>query len=278
MITDLQDIKRSKKYEGLYVKADTTGYILYDVIMATVKQWIGQSCLDLHDSRGNRLIIKDISMGSRLEYAKKIQVSQVTAGNNVLVFDCVPIVNRCIEIQLGGNTNVLIGNGSFQQSFIKATEGDIEIKKDFMFSLDVDLYCNNYHYIYDVEAAMPYQRKSIFIGEHVWAGWGAKFIGGTRIGNGSIIGAQSVVAGKISNNVTVAGNPAKILKKDVFWAITNKRDQITFDQLENTMYFDLPDKMQDVPEAYRQKTVDLPLKESQITEKTPEINGNESSL
>ncbi len=273
---NLPDIKRSKKYEGLYVKADTAGYILYDLIMATVKEWIGQSYLDLYDSKGNRVIIHNLKMGARLEYAKKIQISQVTAGNNVLVFDCIPVVNRSIEIQLGGNTNVCIKNGSFQQSFIKATEGDIEIKKDFMFALNVDIHCNNYHYLYDVETALPSKRKSVVIGEHVWAGWGAKFIGGTTIGDGSIIGAQSVVAGKIPNNVTVAGNPAKILKKDVFLAITNKRDQITFDQLENTKYFDLPDKMQDVPEAYRQKTIDLPLKESKNMTKLTDKGENES--
>lgn len=39
----------------------------------------------------------------------------------------------------------------------------------------------------------------------------------SEIGDGSIIGANSVVTKKFPNNCVVAGNPAKLLRKDVAW-------------------------------------------------------------
>lgn len=41
---------------------------------------------------------------------------------------------------------------------------------------------------------------------------------GTQIDSGSIIGAKAVVAGKrVAHNTVWAGNPAKLVAKDVFW-------------------------------------------------------------
>ena len=52
----------------------------------------------------------------------------------------------------------------------------------------------------------------MWIGQHVY------FLKGTQIGSGSIIGAKSLVAGKkIKSNTIYAGNPAKLIRKDVFY-------------------------------------------------------------
>ena len=45
---------------------------------------------------------------------------------------------------------------------------------------------------------------------------------GTSIGDGSIIGARSVVKKAFPNNCSIAGNPAKIVRKNVAWG----REQI----------------------------------------------------
>lgn len=52
------------------------------------------------------------------------------------------------------------------------------------------------------------QRKTI-IGNNVFIGWGATILGGSTIGDNVIIGANSVVSGKIESNSVYAGNPAK---------------------------------------------------------------------
>lgn len=55
--------------------------------------------------------------------------------------------------------------------------------------------------------------KEIIIGENVFIGCNSIILKGTTIGNNSVVGAGSVVVGKFPDNVIIAGNPAKILKK-----------------------------------------------------------------
>lgn len=54
---------------------------------------------------------------------------------------------------------------------------------------------------------------------------GAFIMHGTNIGNGSIVGAKSVVKGQFPNNCSIGGNPAKIVRRDCAWA----RDIVTED-------------------------------------------------
>jgi maltose O-acetyltransferase len=52
----------------------------------------------------------------------------------------------------------------------------------------------------------------ITIGDDVWIGGGAIILPGITIGNGAIVGAGSVVTHDVPPGVTVAGNPARIVK------------------------------------------------------------------
>lgn len=51
------------------------------------------------------------------------------------------------------------------------------------------------------------------IGDYVWVGAGAIILPGTSIGPRSIIAAGSVVAESFPEDVLVAGNPARVVKK-----------------------------------------------------------------
>ena len=51
------------------------------------------------------------------------------------------------------------------------------------------------------------------IGNDVWIGQNAVILPGVRIGDGSIIGANSVVGNDVEPYTIVAGNPARILRK-----------------------------------------------------------------
>lgn len=54
--------------------------------------------------------------------------------------------------------------------------------------------------------------KPVIIGDNVWIGENVCILPGVKIGNGCIIGANSVVTKNILDNCIVAGSPAKILK------------------------------------------------------------------
>ena len=59
----------------------------------------------------------------------------------------------------------------------------------------------------------PNAVSPVRIGEDVWIAAGAKILKGSCLGDGCIIGAQSVVKGCIAPNAIAVGMPARILKE-----------------------------------------------------------------
>ena len=55
-------------------------------------------------------------------------------------------------------------------------------------------------------------RGEIIIEDDVWIGWGAIILKGVRVGEGSIIGAGSVVTRDVQPFTIVGGNPAEFIK------------------------------------------------------------------
>jgi acetyltransferase-like isoleucine patch superfamily enzyme len=61
----------------------------------------------------------------------------------------------------------------------------------------------------DPRSAAP---RPVVIGDNVWLGVGAMVLKGAKIGDNTIIGANSVVTGEIPPNVVAAGNPCKVIR------------------------------------------------------------------
>ena len=59
---------------------------------------------------------------------------------------------------------------------------------------------------------MPYKGDTI-IGNDVWIGQNAVILPGVHIGDGAIIGANSVVGSDVEPYTIIAGNPAKPIRK-----------------------------------------------------------------
>lgn len=53
------------------------------------------------------------------------------------------------------------------------------------------------------------------IGSNVYIGAGAKILGGIRIGDGSIVGANAVVVKDVPTSCMVAGVPARIIRENI---------------------------------------------------------------
>lgn len=69
--------------------------------------------------------------------------------------------------------------------------------------------------LHPFEAAARREReygKPISIGADVWVGGGALILAGVRIGNGTVIGAGSVVTRDIPEGVFAAGNPCRVIR------------------------------------------------------------------
>jgi virginiamycin A acetyltransferase len=59
---------------------------------------------------------------------------------------------------------------------------------------------------------MPFKGDTV-IGNDVWIGQNAVILPGVHIGDGAIVGANSVVGSDIDSYTIVVGNPAKVLRK-----------------------------------------------------------------
>lgn len=90
--------------------------------------------------------------------------------------------------------------------------GRLVVGSNTLISHDVHL-CGGSH---DYEASsLPLIRSEIVIGEGVWICTEA-FIGpGVHIANGCVVGARAVVTRSTQEDVVLAGNPAKVIKKRI---------------------------------------------------------------
>ena len=92
----------------------------------------------------------------------------------------------------------------------------VTIGRDVMMGPDCMLFTAN-HGMDDLSIPMWRQESSepkpIVIGDDVWIGARTIILGGVHVGNGSVIGAGSVVTKDVEPYSIVAGNPAKLIRK-----------------------------------------------------------------
>lgn len=115
-------------------------------------------------------------------------------------------IGKNYDIAVSSNTSILIGD-------------------DCIFSYDIFMRSSDGHSIFDVVTGeninTTYEiskSRKIDIGSHVWVGMQTTILYNTKINDGSIVGARSLVKGTVPNNCIVAGIPAKIIRKNVSWS------------------------------------------------------------
>ncbi len=91
----------------------------------------------------------------------------------------------------------------------------IRLGKGVMLGRNVTIRDNNgNHYI----ARRGYKNsRPVVIGQHAWLCEGCTVVAGAKIGDGAIIGAQTLVTGHVAPFTLVSGNPAQVVDEDVYW-------------------------------------------------------------
>ena len=95
----------------------------------------------------------------------------------------------------------------------------IEIGNDCMFSSDILIYASDIHAILDLGTGKVINRnRPIVIDNHVWVGRNVNILKGVYLPENTVVGMGSVVTrGFKYGNISVGGNPARILKTNVNW-------------------------------------------------------------
>ena len=96
----------------------------------------------------------------------------------------------------------------------------VTIGKDCLFSSDIQLRTGDSHSILNMEGRRINPSRDITLGDHVWVGTQAFCTKGAQVASHSIIGARALVTGVFEEpHCTLAGVPAKVVKRDVDWSI-----------------------------------------------------------
>lgn len=162
-------------------------------------------------------------------YEGKNEFELISQGNLKLGRDIA--ATKCY-ILLMNNAGCVIGDDTSlpdSDRLYLTNSAYLNIGRDCMFSSKVVIHVGDGHAIFNnvtgekinYNMQEPDNNKlRVVLGEHVWIGYEAVLLGGTNVGNGSIIGARSLVNNSFPNNCIIAGNAAKLIKKDIAWSRT----------------------------------------------------------
>lgn len=114
------------------------------------------------------------------------------------------------NIELNKDLTTLASFAISGGSYFQAING-IKLGKNFLFAPGVKIISANHDFN---EHSKSIKVPPITIGDNVWLGANVIILPGVKIGNGCIVGAGSVVTKTFEEeNLIIAGNPAKIVKK-----------------------------------------------------------------
>lgn len=145
-------------------------------------------------------------------------------NNKIKIHDGAKLENVTFWIEDGYNEITIGKNTTFHGICqLAACEGtSIFIGEDCMFSHDIYIRTTDSHSIIKENKRINIA-KNVTIGNHVWIGMQCLILKGANIPDECIIGARSTVsASKMERNCIYAGQPAKLINKDIIW----KRERI----------------------------------------------------
>ncbi len=120
----------------------------------------------------------------------------------------------------GNGRKITIGNGATAQGvYLLSGEKDIYIGSECMFSREIEIRTTDAHKIYEIGAKKRLNPPGdVHIGNKVWVAARVIISKGAKIADGSVVGAASFVNKVFEEpNTVLAGAPAKIVKRNIYW-------------------------------------------------------------
>lgn len=118
-----------------------------------------------------------------------------------------------IEARYQGSS-VAIGAGThINNGATIVSEGPgITLGRRCLVGLGVHIYDSDFHPLKaDARDSEPPRRAAVEIADDVFIGTNAMILKGTKLGEGSVVGAGAIVAGDVAAGTIVAGNPARVV-------------------------------------------------------------------
>lgn len=112
-------------------------------------------------------------------------------------------------IQLQNGAEMDIGRSYINHEAVLLAGSSMRIGDGILISRGVYIYDSDHHKILDEDGNRTNTGESVVIGNHVWIGLRATILRGSRIGDGAVVSAGSVVMGKVKAGTCAIGFPAR---------------------------------------------------------------------
>lgn len=126
------------------------------------------------------------------------------------------------QIGMGKKSRVKVGHGTTSSGIeISCEAGAVSIGAHCQTASQTMVMGAAHHGIVDLsdgEPALVPQDPDVRVGDHVWLGFRSYVGGNADIGSGCIVAAQSSVVAPMPPDCLIAGNPAKVRRRDVGWS------------------------------------------------------------
>lgn len=143
-----------------------------------------------------------------------------SSNSEITIQENVRFSGKIFEKGEGSNRVVIGRKTTIGGISIICSEGtDVTIGSDCMISFDVEMRTTDSHGIFDMESKRRINfAEGIQVADNVWIAAHAKLLKGSKIPEGSVVGFSSVVTKSFDQeNVILAGNPARIVKSNIYW-------------------------------------------------------------
>lgn len=119
---------------------------------------------------------------------------------------CSGVLTFGSDFKVSAETVIIAHNSIFFGDNVLISWGCLFMDTDFH-----NIYCSKTKKILNIS-------RPIVIGNDVWFGCDCKILKGTNVGNSNVIGSGSLLKKSYeSTNSIIAGNPARVVKDDIFW-------------------------------------------------------------
>ena len=214
--------KMMKSYEDDYGNRISCGAgVSADIVFTG---WGG--CVEIGENNKVIKLVAEIRDGAKLKIGNNCKF---LGNNRMLLWEqaAVTVEDNCrfTSVRFGVNIGSEIyihENGTFGENLLvrPGIKSKVIIGRDCMVSWDNIILGADGHAIFDVVTGKRtncQENTLVEIGEHVWLGARCSILPKVSVGNGSIIGASSVVTKAVPNNCIAVGSPAKVIRKNVAW-------------------------------------------------------------
>ena len=190
---------------------------------------VGKSRLYIHPStnlimRNSRIVVQDgtLQLGARnLLLAGAYDVTKDNCRINLYQ----SVMHTIGDVTFYPGCRIVVANGTLivrNGTIINApacifVRRKVEIGEHCIIARNVTIMDSDWHGLAVGDEKPKETIKEVIIKDHCWIGANAAILKGVTVGEGAMVGANSVVTKDVEPRTMVAGNPARVIKRNVVW-------------------------------------------------------------